>query len=193
MALVVADRVLETSTTTGSGALTLAGAVLGYQTAASGGCTNGDTFYYAITGVDASGNPDGSGWEEGLGTWGTGGILTRTTVHASSNAGAAVVWPAGTRRIAMALTAEMFRMLRLKKTGAAASCGNATLVAGTVTVSTTAVTANSIVMLTRKTSTDGLFYSTSIQYTINAGVSFTITSDNAADTSTYSWMIIEGI
>ena len=192
MALVVADRVLETSTTTGSGVLTLAGAVLGYV-AASAVCANADTFYYSIVGVDANGNPDGSGWETGLGTWGTGNTLTRTTVNSSSNANAAVVWGAGTRRIAMALTSEMFRMLRLKKTGTAASCGNATLVAGTVTVSTTAVTVNSVIMLTRKTSTDGLFYSTSIQYTISAGVSFTITSDNAADTSTYSWMIIEGI
>jgi len=108
MALIVADRVLESSTTTGSGVLTLAGAVNGDYRAASSVCANGDTFYYYIEGVDTNGNPDGSGWETGLGTWGTGSTLTRTTVHASSNAGSAVSWSAGTRRVAMSLTATMF-------------------------------------------------------------------------------------
>jgi hypothetical protein len=102
MALIVADRVLETSTTTGTGAYTLAGAVVGYR-AASAVAANTDTLYYYAEEVDANGVPSG-GWETGLGTWGTGSILTRTTIHASSNAGAAVSWTAGTRRIALALT-----------------------------------------------------------------------------------------
>jgi hypothetical protein len=101
MALIVADRVLETSTTTGTGAYTLAGAIAGFR-AASTVCANGDTFTYYAEDVGTAGNPIG-GWETGLGTWGTGGILTRTTIYASSNAGAAVSWVAGTRRIGLAV------------------------------------------------------------------------------------------
>lgn len=74
-------------------------------------------------------------------------------------------------------------------TGAAAVAGNATLVAGTVTVNTTAVKTASVVMLTRKTS--GGTLGTAITYTISNGVSFTINSDSASDTSTFSWLIVD--
>jgi len=104
MARIVADRVLESSTTTGTGAYTLAGAVTGYR-AASAVCANGDTFTYYAEDVDTFGRVLG-GWETGLGTWGTGNILTRTTIYASSNAGAAVSWAAGTRRIALTLVSN---------------------------------------------------------------------------------------
>lgn len=104
MAKIVADRVLETSTTTGAGALTLAGAVVGFR-AASTVCVNLDTFEYYTEAVDANGVPSGD-WETGLGTWGTGSILTRSVIYASSNAGLAVVWAAGTKRVALALTAR---------------------------------------------------------------------------------------
>ena len=104
MAIIVADRVLETSTTVGTGAYTLAGAVTGYR-AASTVCANGDTFTYYADDVDAYGRSLGA-WETGLGTWGTGGILTRTTIYSSSNANAAVSWAAGTRRIALALVSN---------------------------------------------------------------------------------------
>lgn len=67
--------------------------------------------------------------------------------------------------------------------------GNAVLVAGTVTVSNTTVTANTIVMLTRKTS--GGTIGTAITYTVSAGASFTITSDSVLDTSTFSYFLIE--
>lgn len=67
--------------------------------------------------------------------------------------------------------------------------GNAVLVGGTVTVSNTTVTANTIVLLTRKTS--GGTIGTAITYTLSAGTSFTITSDNILDTSTFSYVLIE--
>lgn len=67
--------------------------------------------------------------------------------------------------------------------------GNATLVGGTVTVSNTTVTANTIVMLTRKTS--GGTIGTAITYTLSAGASFTVNSDNILDTSTFSYVLIE--
>ena len=100
MALVNRDRVLETSTTTGTGTYTLAGAVTGFQDFSVVG--NGNTCHYAAWEVDGSGNPSG-GWETGLGTYtASGTTLARTTIYASSNAGAAVNWSAGTRRIACA-------------------------------------------------------------------------------------------
>jgi hypothetical protein len=101
MALIVADRVQETSTTTGTGPLTLLGATTGNR-AASAVCANGDTFTYYAEAIDANERPTGA-WETGLGTWGTGNILTRTTIYASSNAGAAVSWAAGTKRIGLGL------------------------------------------------------------------------------------------
>jgi hypothetical protein len=61
MALVVKDRVKESSTTTGTGTYTLAGAETGFQSFAAIG--NGNTTYYAAAAVD------GSGWEVGIGTY----------------------------------------------------------------------------------------------------------------------------
>lgn len=95
MALVWGDRVLETSTTIGTGALTLAAAITGYQRF-SAVCSTSDTVYYSIFAVDASGNPSGD-WETGLGTYSSANTLTRTTVSKSSNANAAVNFAAGTK------------------------------------------------------------------------------------------------
>ena len=106
MSQVTADRVLETSGTTGTGTYALAGAVTGFR-AFSAVCANGDTLFYYAEEVDANGNPSG-GWETGLGTWSTGNNLARTTVLDSSNAGAAVNWAAGTRRIGLSLIASSF-------------------------------------------------------------------------------------
>lgn len=66
--------------------------------------------------------------------------------------------------------------------------GNATLVAGTVAVSNSTVTANSIILLTRKTS-GGVVGE--LTYTVSAGASFTINSSSALDTSTVSYFIFE--
>lgn len=97
MALIVADRVLESSTTTGTGALTLAGATTGYRTFASVMSTS-DTCYYTIEALDSNGNPSGD-WEVGLGTYSGTNTLTRTTPAASTNGGAAVNFAAGTKRV----------------------------------------------------------------------------------------------
>jgi hypothetical protein len=87
MALVIKDRVYETSTTTGTGTLTLAGAVSGFQTFSSA-IGNTNTTYYTIQ--DQTG-PD---WEVGIGTVGA-GTLARTTVLASSNSGSLVNFTSG--------------------------------------------------------------------------------------------------
>jgi len=94
MALIVADRVQETSTTTGTGSFTLAGAVTGYQTFASVLAT-ADTTYYTIA------DQGGANWEVGLGTFTSPSTLARTTILASSNAGSAVNFTAGTKNVSI--------------------------------------------------------------------------------------------
>jgi hypothetical protein len=103
MALVIADRVLESTTTTGTGALALGGAHTGYI-AFDDVCANGDTCYYAIVAVDDNGNPSGA-WETGLGTFSDTDTLTRTTPAASSNSCAAVEFAAGTKHVMLDATA----------------------------------------------------------------------------------------
>jgi hypothetical protein len=83
MALVVYDRVQETGTANTTVSFTLTGSVTGYQSFAVVG--NGNTTYYAAT--DTTGN-----YEVGVGTYATGGTLTRTTILASSNSGSAVTF-----------------------------------------------------------------------------------------------------
>ena len=92
MAFVLADRVRETTTTTGTGTVTLAGAVTGFQTFAAIG--NANITYYTIAGQGTS------EWEVGIGTYTSAGTtLSRTTVLASSNAGALVNFSAGTKDV----------------------------------------------------------------------------------------------
>lgn len=86
MTLVLADRVQETTNTTGTGTLTLAGAVAGYQSFSVIG--NANATYYAIV--------SGSDWEVGIGTYTTTGTtLSRDTVLSSSEAGAKITVAAG--------------------------------------------------------------------------------------------------
>ena len=83
MSFVVADRVKETTTVTGTGTATLLGAATGYQSFAAVGNTN--TCHYAIAG--------GSEWEVGLGTYTSAGTtLSRDSILASSNSGSAVTF-----------------------------------------------------------------------------------------------------
>ena len=107
MAHIIADRVVETTTTTGTGALTLAGAVAGYQ-AFSSVCSVGDTAGCYIERVDAFGVPTGE-WETSVSTYSAANTLTRTTIVASSNGWAAVNFSAGTKRVAISLLARSFQ------------------------------------------------------------------------------------
>jgi len=93
MALVINDRVKETTTTTGTGAVSLAGAVTGFE-AFSAGVGNSNTTYYTIAHQTAN------EWEVGLGTLdGDSSDLTRTTVISSSNSDSAVDFAAGTKDV----------------------------------------------------------------------------------------------
>jgi hypothetical protein len=92
MALIVADRVKETTSVTGTGTATLLGASTGYQGFSAIGNLN--TTYYCINGQG------GAEWEVGLGTYTSSGTtLARNTVLASSNAGALVNFSAGLKDV----------------------------------------------------------------------------------------------
>ena len=92
MAFVLKDRVKETTTTTGTGTVTLAGAVSGYQSFSAIGNTN--STYYTIAGQGTT------EWEVGIGTYTSSGTtLSRDTVLASSNSGSLVNFSAGTKDV----------------------------------------------------------------------------------------------
>ena len=113
MALVLNDRVKETTTTTGTGTFTLAGAVTGFETFGTG-VGNSNTTYYAVT------LPGTAEFEVGLGTLNSdSSTLARTTVISSSNSDNAVNFSAGTKTI--------FCTLPASKTVFLDASGNATL------------------------------------------------------------------
>ena len=101
MALVLNDRVKETSTTTGTGTLNLSGAVSGFETFVAG-VADGNTTYYAIV------NRDEDDWETGVGTVtdASTDTLARTTVITSSNSDSAVDFSAGTKDVFCTLPAS---------------------------------------------------------------------------------------
>jgi hypothetical protein len=110
MPLVIADRVRETSTTTGTGTLTLDGAVTGFRTFGSA-IGDGNTCYYTIT--------LGADYEIGLGTVGT-GTLARTTVLKSSNSNNAVNFGAGTKDVFVTYAADVAAITSAAQTFTAA-------------------------------------------------------------------------
>lgn len=141
MALVVKDRVQETTTTVGTGAVTLGGAVLSFQSFAAIG--NGNTTYYAI--VDSTAGD----WEAGIGTYtASGTTLSRDTVLSSSNGGSLVAFGVGTKNVICTYSSE--RAVYLDSAGTypvqntfnTLNAATAALTAGTV--STTPSAANDL-------------------------------------------------
>ena len=97
MALVINDRVKETTTTTGTGTLNLAGALTGFEAFSVVG--DGNTTFYSCT--------DGTDFEVGVGTYtASGTLLARTTVLNSSNSDNLVDWGAGTKTVFCTLPAS---------------------------------------------------------------------------------------
>lgn len=138
MALVLKDRVKETSTTAGTGTITLAGAVTGFQSFAAVG--DGNTTYYAI--VD---NATGA-WEVGVGTYtASGTTLSRTTVLSSSNGGSLVTFAANPKDVFVTYPSSKGVWLDASGVVVATSFGaitatSAALTSGTITTAPTNAT-----------------------------------------------------
>lgn len=140
MAFVLADRVQETTTTTGTGTVTLAGASTGFQSFAAVG--NGNTTFYTI--ADSS----GSNWEIGIGTYTSSGTtLSRDTVLSSSNSGSLVNFGAGTKNVFVTFPASstLFALNNQTMTSSyAIPTGNNASAVGPITINTSkAVTVSS--------------------------------------------------
>jgi len=136
MALVVKDRVKETTATTGTGTLTLAGASAGFQSFSVIG--DGNVTYYAIFDV-ATGD-----WEVGVGTYtASGTTLSRDTVLESSNAGSLVSFGAGSKDVFVTYPAE--RAVYLDTAGSAVTTLDVgTLGVTTANISTANITAGTV-------------------------------------------------
>jgi hypothetical protein len=100
MAFITADRVKDTSTTTGTGNITVSGsAPFGYRTFSTV-LSVGDTFYYCIQGQGTA------EWEVGLGTYASTNQFARTTILSSSASGSAVSFSSGTKNVFITLPAN---------------------------------------------------------------------------------------
>jgi hypothetical protein len=141
MALVLKDRVKETTATTGTGTVTLAGAAAGFQSFVVVG--DGNQTFYAI--VDAT----SGAWEVGVGTYtASGTTLSRTTVVSSSNAGSLVNFGAGTKDVFV--TYPSSRAVYLDAAGSAVTTldigtlGTSTANISTANISTANITAGTV-------------------------------------------------
>ena len=139
MAHITADRVRDTSTSTGTGNFTVSGtAPIGFRTL-SAVLSVGDTFYYAIQGQGTS------EWEVGLGTYSSANVFARTTVLSSSNSGSAVSFSASTK--------DVFLTLAASKTTQVNASGIVDLPASSTINGVAAVTTTGSQTLTNKTLT----------------------------------------
>ena len=135
MALVLKDRVKETSTTAGTGTLTLAGAAVGFQSFSAIG--NGNTTYYAIA------DSTTGAWEVGIGTYTSSGTtLSRTTVLSSSNGGSLVSFAANSKDVFCTYPSAKSVYLDsadvvVQQTFGAITATSAALTTGTITTSPT--------------------------------------------------------
>jgi trimeric autotransporter adhesin len=173
MALILKDRVKETSATAGTGTLTLTGAVIGYQTFNSVVAT-GSKVYYAIQNTAIGFETE---WEVGVGTFTATASLSRDTVLSSSNSGSLVNFSTDPElQVFITQPAEEAVYLN-QATGKVEIGGNGTNTVSFTNINTTNLTANTVTLtagtistnaanatdITNKTYVDGLF-STGISY-----------------------------
>jgi hypothetical protein len=189
MALVIADRVRETTTSIGITAITLAGAATGCQTFSSA-IGNSNTTFYTIA------DQGGPNWEVGIGTYTTSGnTLSRDTVLASSNAGALVVFLTGTKDVFVTYPAERTVYssgpLGTPSSGSLTSCsglpistGVSGLGTGAATFLATPSSANLAAMLTDETGSGAAVFAASP--TLVTPILGTPTSGNFSS-GTFTW------
>lgn len=142
MPLVLSDRVQEETTTTGTGAVTLNGAVSGYQSF-NAGVGTGNSTYYTIQ--DMTNNA----WEVGIGTYTHSTTsLSRDTVLASSNSGSLVNFGAGTKQVFVTYPAKRSAMTTGITENKAIIDANYTISDGANAISAGAITVASGVTVT---------------------------------------------
>ena len=148
MALVIDDRVRETTTVTGTNDASLLGAVTGFQSFSVIG--NNNTTYYTIA------DQAGGNWEVGIGTYiSSGAVLQRTTVLTSSAGGAKVSFPAGTKDVFVTYPSD--KAVYLDASGNVSPLGN---VASGTWQATAIITTYGGTGLTTYTAGDLLYYNT---------------------------------
>ena len=171
MALIIADRVKETSSTNGAGNITLSGAVTGFQSFSSA-IGVGNTCYYVIENLGAG------EWEIGIGTISDATTLARTTVLKSSNSNSVVTFTSGTKNVFVSFPADEISGLATlagsetftNKTLSANTTWNGNIVTGQYGGTGVANTGKSITIGGNLT-TSGSFDTT---ITITAGTSITL-------------------
>jgi len=169
MALILKDRVKETSSSSGTGSVTLSGAFPGYQTF-NAAIATGSTVYYTIHNLTAGADTE---WEVGVGTFTSPATLSRDTVFSSSSSGSKVNFTAGASGLEVFITQPAGEAVYINDaTGRVEAFGN-----GANTIAFTNINASNVVMvsgtistnaanatdITNKTYVDGLF-STGISY-----------------------------
>ncbi len=166
MTFIVADRVKESTSTTGTGSLALGGAPTGFRSFASV-CGVGDTIHYCIAA--------GSQWEVGLGTYSAADTLARTTVLASST-GSKVDFSAGSKDVFCDAPASWLAKENILVNGAAVSSGTtgaismglgvkpSTPIAGTIQMFADYIFDNLIPLMTSASTPTGAVISASSNY-----------------------------
>ena len=178
MAHVTADRILETTTTAGTGSVSLGGAVLGYYTLSSA-MASGDTCYYVIFDTLTGDN------EEGIGTYvSSGNQLARTTVMKSSNSNALVSFSSNSKQVF--ITAPAAKFLQINNAGliqnySTTGSGSLVLSSGPVLVTPTlgAATATSVNGLTISSTTGVLTLANGSTLATSGAFSTTFTATGA--------------
>lgn len=169
MALVLADRVQETCTSPGTGAVTLLGAVTGYQTF-NATVGNGNTCYYCIA------DQGGSNWEVGVGTYASSGnTLTRTT-PLSGSAATPVNFSSGTQSVFVTYPAE--KSVNLDASGNVSALG--TITSGVWNGSTLPVAYGGTGVTTSTGTGDNVLSTNPVLTTPNLGTPSAVTLTNAS-------------
>jgi hypothetical protein len=137
MALILKDRVKETTTVTSTGTATLLGASTGYQSFSVIG--TGNTCYYTIAAQTTN------EWEVGLGTYTSPDQLSRDTVLSSSNSGSLVNFSAGTKDVFISQPAEEAVYVS-NATGKVEAFGNGANTITFTNINTTNLTANTVTL-----------------------------------------------
>jgi hypothetical protein len=142
MALILKDRVKETSSSSGTGSITLGGAFPGYQTF-NAAIASGSTVYYTIHNLTAG--VDGE-WEVGVGTFTSPATLSRDTVFSSST-GSKVNFTAGASGLEVFITQPSEQAVYINDaTGKVEVFGNGTNVVAFTEINTTNLTANTVTL-----------------------------------------------